>query len=72
MDAGEYRKALALASRFYYLGDHRNRIIDAHEAHTNPRFCVQMGKVPSEVIADGIDALHERYAQAMERRHKST
>ncbi|MDQ5902726.1 MAG: hypothetical protein QG672_312, partial [Pseudomonadota bacterium] len=36
--AGEWQKAFAIAARFPRLGAHRNAILDAHSAYTNPRF----------------------------------
>lgn len=62
MNNSDWEKALAIAARFPRLGNHKARIIRAHEAITNPRFYAQLGKSPAKLINDGIDALKERYS----------
>ena len=42
--AGNWQKAIAIASKIRDLGDVKNAILDAHTAYTNPRFLVQVGK----------------------------
>ena len=59
---GDWQKAFSIAARFPRLGAHRNAILDAHSAYTNPRFLVQVGKVPELCIAAGRRALVAAYA----------
>lgn len=61
MARGAWREALALAARFPDLGKHRNQIIDAHEAYARPDWYRQIKRDPDKVIAEGIEALKERY-----------
>ena len=42
--SGDWQKAFAIAARFPRLGAHRNAILDAHSAYTNPRFLAQIGR----------------------------
>jgi hypothetical protein len=60
-DAGNFKKAVAIAARFQDLGKERNAILDAHTAFTNPRWVVGLGKSVDKCIADGVDALRTRY-----------
>ena len=60
-DAGDWTKALAIASKFQELGDHRAAITRAHECITRPDFYKQLGRDPEACIAAGIEALKERY-----------
>ncbi|MCA1776057.1 MAG: hypothetical protein LC676_10740 [Loktanella sp.] len=59
--AGDWPLALRIAARFPQLGDHKEAIVRAHEAHANARFYRQLGKDPDALIAEGIDALKTRY-----------
>ncbi len=61
MAAGAWVQALAMAARFADLGAHRDRIKRGHEASGNARFYAQIGMDPGALIADGIEALKERY-----------
>jgi hypothetical protein len=58
---GNWKKAVSIAAKFPVLGDERNEILDAQLAYTNPRFCVQIGKNPEDLIARGIEALRSKY-----------
>lgn len=59
--AGDWQKAFSIAARFPRLGAHRNAILDAHSAYTNPRFLVQIGRSPEECIQAGKAALITAY-----------
>lgn len=63
MAAGQWQQAISLASRFPRLGEHRNAILDAQGAYTNPRFLVQLGKDPEQLIAGGRAALLARFGE---------
>lgn len=58
---GNWRKAIAIAARFPDLGTHRNAILDAHTAFTNPRWVACLKKDADALIAAGILALCDRY-----------
>lgn len=57
MRAGDWQEAIRLAARFPRLGEHRNAVLDAHGAYTNPRFYVQIGR--------NLDALKDAGRQAL-------
>ncbi len=61
MAAGNWQQAIRLAARFPRLDTHRNAILDAHMAFTNPRFLVQVGKDIEKVKAAGMAALVDRF-----------
>lgn len=61
MDAGDWQRAIALAAKFPRLGAHRNAILDAHSAYTNPRFLVQIGRDVDACIEGGKLALIAAY-----------
>ena len=61
MDAGDWQRAIALAAKFPRLGAHRNAILDAHSAYTNPRFLVQIGRDVDACIDAGKSALVAAY-----------
>lgn len=61
MEAGEWEKAIAIAARFPRLGAHRNAILDAHSAYTNPRFLVQIGRDVDACIEGGKLAIIAAY-----------
>ena len=63
MQADDWRLAIRLAARFPRLGDHRNAILDAHGAYTNPRFAAQLGRDVEALKTLGRDALVARYAR---------
>jgi hypothetical protein len=58
----DWRTAIAIAARFPRLGAHRNAVLDAHTAFTNPRFLAQIGKCPDAAIAAGRSALIAAYS----------
>ena len=66
MAAGEWERAMALASTFARLGDQKRRIMGAHEAFKRPDFQRQLGRDPAKLIEDGIEALRERYGNPHE------
>lgn len=59
--ANDWRGALRLAATFARLGEHKVAIVRGHEAFTNARFAVQLGRDPAMDIAAGITALCTRY-----------
>jgi len=59
--AGEWQTAFSIAARFPRLGAHRNAILDAHSAYTNPRFLVQIGRDVNACIEAGKSALIVAY-----------
>lgn len=61
MASGAWQQAIRLAAKFPRLDKHRNAILDAHEAYTNPRFMTQIGKDLEQVKAAGKAALIERF-----------
>jgi len=62
MSKGEWPKAIALAAKFPRLGKHRNAILDAQLALTNPNFILGIKKDPQQLIEAGKTALIEAYA----------
>jgi hypothetical protein len=61
MANNDWRKAIALASKFPRLGPYKGDITRAHMAYTNPRFTVQLGMPVDELINHGIKALIAAY-----------
>lgn len=61
MAAGEWAKAISLASKFPSLGEHRGAILDAQLAITNPSFARGIRKDPEQLIEAGKAALIVRY-----------
>ena len=61
VSAGNWQKAFSIAARFPRLGKHRNAILDAHSAYTNPRFLAQIGRNVDECIEAGKSALVSAY-----------
>lgn len=59
--AGDWQKAFSIAARFPRLGAHRNAILDAHTAYTNPRFLAQIGRNVESCIDSGKSALIAAY-----------
>ena len=59
--AGDFKKAIAIAAKFPRLGEHRNAILDAHMAFTNPRFLRQVGRDVDACIEAGKSALIAAY-----------
>jgi hypothetical protein len=60
-DAGNFAKAIRIASKFQDLGTQRNAILDANLAITNPRWMIGLGKDIDQAIEAGINALRIRY-----------
>jgi len=60
-DAGNFAKAIRIASKFQDLGTQRNAILDANLAITNPRWMLGLGKDIEQSIDAGIKALALRY-----------
>ena len=61
MRAGEWQEAIRLAARFPRLDVHRNAVLDAHGAYTNPRFFVQIGRDLDALKDAGQRALLDRF-----------
>lgn len=61
MAAGEWEKAVRMAAKFPRLDQHRNAILDAQMAYTNPGFAVQLRKDPEAMKAAGHAALLARF-----------
>ena len=59
--AGDWQKAFSIAARFPRLGAHRNAILDAHMAFTNPRFLAQVRRDVGACIEGGKLALIAAY-----------
>ena len=59
--AGDWKTAFSIAARFPRLGAHRNAILDAHTAYTNPRFLAQIGRDVNACIDAGKSALVAAY-----------
>lgn len=59
--AGNFKKAIQIASKFYDLGNERALILDAHLALTNPRWTMQLNKNIEQTIEAGVKALAIRY-----------
>lgn len=59
--AGDWQTAFSIAARFPRLGAHRNAILDAHSAYTNPRFLAQIGRDVNACIEAGKLALIAAY-----------
>lgn len=60
--ANDWQKAFSIAARFPRLGVHRNAILDAHSAYTNPRFLTQIGRNVNGCIDAGKLALISAYS----------
>lgn len=60
--AQDWQGALRIAAKFADLGEHKAAIVRAHEAHSNARFAVQLGREPAADIEAGIQALCARYS----------
>ena len=62
MSAGRWAEAVRLAASFPRLDRHRQAILDARTAYTNPRWLVQLGIDPEAAKQAGHAALRERFA----------
>ena len=63
MQSDNWQLAIRLAARFPRLGEHRNAILDAHGAYTNPRFAAQLGRDVEALKTLGRNALVARYTR---------
>ena len=63
MQSDNWQLAIRLAARFPRLGEHRNAILDAHGAYTNPRFAAQLGRDIEALKTLGRAALVARYTR---------
>lgn len=62
MATGDFKRALAIASRFRMLSKEvRGTIQTAWAAATNPHFYREIKKDPDQLVAAGIDALKTLY-----------
>ena len=61
MAAGRWSEALKLAACWQELGDHKAAITRGADALRHPKFYVELGKNPQELIDEGIAALKARY-----------
>jgi hypothetical protein len=66
--AGDWHRAIAMAARLPCLGAHRNVILTAQGAITNPNFYVQIGRDPASLIEAGKLALRDRFGHDPRRR----
>ncbi len=66
MLAGNWQKALSIASKFPRLGLEKEAIIRGHEAYEHPNFYKQIKKNPDTLIEEGIAALKKRYGDPSE------
>lgn len=62
MAAGRWAEAIRLAASFPRLDMHREAILDARTAYTNPRWLAQLGVDPEAAKQAGHAALRERFA----------
>ena len=62
MAAGDWKKAISIASKFPRLGKHKRAITLGQDAIHNPRFLRQIGKDPEKVISDAKAALVSGWA----------
>lgn len=63
MDAGDWRAAISLASKFPRLGAHKLAILRAQEAYARPDFQRQIGRDPVALIEAGRMALVDGWAR---------
>lgn len=62
MAAGRWPEAIRMAASFPRLDKHREAILDARTAYTNPRWLAQLGIDVEAAKQAGIAALRERFA----------
>lgn len=62
MAADRWAEAVRVAASFPRLDKHRNAILDARTAYTNPRWLTQLGIDPEAAKAAGQAALRERFS----------
>jgi hypothetical protein len=63
MRAGDWPRALSLASTFHRLGPYRDIIRLAHECRVHSRFYRGLGRDPEAATAAGIAALQTLYPE---------
>lgn len=63
INAGNWRRAIALAARLPRLGVHRDAILNAHNAYVRPEWARQLKQNPEQHKAAGIAALKERFGR---------
>lgn len=63
--SGDYKKALAIASKFPRLGNEKDAIVTAHECIVNPTFYKQLGYDIEARIGAGLYALVRKYDLAV-------
>lgn len=63
MAAGKWQKAISIAAKFPRLGEHKETILRAHGAYTNPHFYAQIGKDLEALKEAGRIALLEKYSR---------
>jgi len=61
MRAGRWQDAVKMAARFPRLDGHRDAILSAHMAYTNPRFVAQLKKDAEALKLAGQRALIDRF-----------
>lgn len=61
MRNGQWQEAIRLAASFPRLDQHRDAILSAHMAYTNPRFVVQLKKDIETLKLAGQQALLDRF-----------
>lgn len=61
MRNGQWRDAIRVAAKFPRLDKHRDAILSAHMAYTNPRFVVQLRKDTEALKLAGQKALLDRF-----------
>lgn len=64
LEAGDNRKALSLASRFFDRSDDTMLFKQAQGAANNPRFYRQIGKDPDAIVDAAINRLRARFLPA--------
>jgi hypothetical protein len=64
MRAGDWHAAIRFAAKFPNLGSHRDGILRAKDALSNPDFYRQIKRDPDEIIQLGIAALRAKYLQS--------
>lgn len=60
--AERWQKAISIAAKFPRLGEHKETILRAHGAYTNPHFYAQIGKDIEALKEAGRTALLEKYS----------
>lgn len=61
MQQGDHRRALKLAASFPRLGEHKDAIQRGWAAASRPDFYKQINRDPDALVADGVEAIRERY-----------